>query len=239
MADPLLRIEALHSGYGDAAVLHGIDLAIAEGSAVALLGRNGAGKSTLLKTILNAGPRVTGGRITLDGRDVGPLGPDARARAGLMLVPEDRRIFPHITVAENIALGAHAARPGVKPMTMDEIWALFPALVPFAARAGYALSGGQQQMVAVARGVIARPRLLLLDEPVEGLAPVIVDQMAAEIRRLHRDHGLTVLVTEQNLAFARAVTDQVHLIDSGQLVYSGSWDAFDADPSLKTRYLAV
>jgi len=239
MADPLLRIDALHAGYGDAVVLHGIDLAIADGAAVALLGRNGAGKSTVLKTILNAGPKLVAGRISLDGRDLRTLGADARARAGLMLVPEDRRVFPHITVAENIALGVHAARPGVKPMTMDEIWDLFPALVPFAERAGYALSGGQQQMVAVARGVIARPRLLLLDEPVEGLAPVIVDQMAAEIRRLHRDHGLTVLVTEQNLSFARAVTETLHLIDSGELVHSGDWAGFDADPTLKTRYLAV
>lgn len=236
MTEPLLEVRDLNAWYGGSHVLQSADLSIAPGESVALLGRNGAGKSTLMKSLLDAGPRVAGS-VRFGGRDMAALATEARARQGLILVPEDRRIFTDITVEENIGLGRHAAG-GRSPMPLERIWQLFPLLEPLRARQGYQLSGGQQQLVAVARGAIAAPRLLVLDEPVEGLAPVVVQEMARDIGRL-RETGMSMLISEQNLSFARACTDRLYLIDSGRIVFSGSWPEFDADPALKEKYLAV
>lgn len=237
MPDPILTARGVDAWYGGSHILHGVSLEALEGERVALLGRNGAGKSTLMKALVNAGPR-TEGEIRFDGRALDGSPPETRARDGLMLVPEDRRIYPHITVAENIELGRFAAG-GRGTLTLEDVWSLFPLLKPLAKRAGYQLSGGQQQLVAVARGVFGHPRVLLLDEPVEGLAPVVVDDMAEQIGRLMERRRLTLIVSEQNLGFARRVTERLYLIDSGRIVFSGSWEAFDADPDLKTRHLAV
>lgn len=236
MTEPLLKVEDLNGWYGGSHVLQSAALSIAEGESVALLGRNGAGKSTLMKCLLDAGPRV-GGKVHFAGRNLTGMPPEKRARDGLVLVPEDRRIYSDITVEENILLGRHAAGSR-QPMTLDRIWQLFPLLEPLRARQGYQLSGGQQQLVAVARGAISAPRLLVLDEPVEGLAPVVVQDMARDIKRL-RETGMAMLISEQNLSFARACTDRLYLIDSGRIVFSGSWTAFDSDPGLKEKYLAV
>ena len=238
MPEPLLSVTGLDAFYGGSHVIQNAGLVVGEGESVALLGRNGAGKSTLMKSILDAGPRVSG-TIAFEGVDLSGMPTESRARLGLMLVPEDRRIYARITVAENIELGRFAAGKDATPMSLDEIWALFPLLEPLKDREGYQLSGGQQQLVAVARGVFGRPKLLLLDEPVEGLAPVVVEQMAEHIGMLRRRGGLSLLIAEQNLAFARKCTDRVFLIDSGRIVFDGSWEAFDADPTLKERYLAV
>jgi len=238
MPKPLLSVTGLDAFYGGSHIIQGASLVVGEGESVALLGRNGAGKSTLMKSILDAGPRVSG-TITFDGADLSGVPTESRARRGLMLVPEDRRIYSRITVAENIALGRFAAGKEAGSMSLDEIWTLFPLLEPLKEREGYQLSGGQQQLVAVARGVFGRPKLLLLDEPVEGLAPVVVEQMAQHIQMLRQRGGLSLLIAEQNLAFARKCTDRVFLIDSGRIVFDGSWEAFDADPTLKERYLAV
>lgn len=236
LTEPLLRVTDLNAWYDGSHVLQSTALHVGVGECVALLGRNGAGKSTLMKSLLNAGPRVTGA-VHFAGRTVDRLPPEDRARDGLMLVPEDRRIYVNITVEENIRLGRYAAGDRT-PLTLDDIWRLFPLLEPLKERLGYQLSGGQQQLVAVARGALARPRLLVLDEPVEGLAPVVVQEMARDIRGL-RETGMAMLISEQNLSFARACTDRLYLIDSGRIVFDGSWEAFDADPGLKDRYLAV
>ncbi|WP_342641036.1 ABC transporter ATP-binding protein [Rhodoligotrophos ferricapiens] len=238
MAEPLLSVSRLDAYYGGSHVIQNATLTVQPGESVALLGRNGAGKSTLLKSLLDAGPRVSGA-ITFDGKPLAGLPTERRSRLGLMLVPEDRRIYPKITVAENIALGRFARASKGSEMSLDEIWRLFPMLEPLKERAGFQLSGGQQQVVAVARGVFGLPKLLLLDEPVEGLAPVIVAEMADHLARLRMRGDLSFLIAEQNLSFARQCTDRLFLIDSGRIVFDGSWDDFDADPSLKERYLAV
>lgn len=235
--EPLLSVRGLNAYYGGSHIIQDAALTVAPGESVALLGRNGAGKSTLMKSLLDAGPRVSG-EVRFDGADLSNIATDERTRQGLVLVPEDRRIYPNITVAENIELGRHAAGKRTRIAT-DEIYSLFPLLQPLRQRAGYQLSGGQQQLVAVARGLMGSPRLLLLDEPVEGLAPVVVDEMALHIARIRQTRELALLIAEQNLSFARRVTDRVVLIDSGRIVYDGSWGAFDADPQLKERYLAV
>lgn len=240
MATPetLLSVAGLDAYYGGSHIIQNAHLNVGTGESVALLGRNGAGKSTLMKSLLNAGPLVTG-TIRFNRRDISGMPTERRSRLGMMLVPEDRRIYPKITVAENIELGRFAAPQGADDMSLPDIWKLFPLLEPLKERAGFQLSGGQQQLVAVARGVYGQPKLLLLDEPVEGLAPVVVEQMAEHIQMLRRRGGLSLLIAEQNLAFARKCTDRVFLIDSGRIVFDGSWGAFDADPGLKEKYLAV
>ena len=231
----MLAVTDLHAFYGDSQVLHGITLEVPSGGRVALLGRNGAGKSTLLKSIMNAGPRVQGG-VVVDGADLGGLATFRRARLGLCLVPEDRRIFTHMTVLENIGFAMRAASVPGEP---DAVLARFAMLAPLGGRLGGQLSGGQQQMLALARAVAARPRLLLLDEPTEGLAPVIVEQMAADVSALASAGGPALLVCEQNLWFARRCTDHVYIIDSGATVFSGDWASFDRHAHVVQRYLAV
>jgi ABC-type branched-subunit amino acid transport system ATPase component len=234
----VLEVGPLDAFYGDSHILHGVRIEIRAGEGVALLGRNGAGKSTLLKALLGAGPRAAGA-IAFEGRPLGALPTHQRARLGLALVPEDRRIFPHVTVAENLSLARHACPRGTAPRSPDEVADLFPLLKPILERRGDRLSGGQQQMVAVGRGLVPRPKLLMLDEPAEGLAPLIVEDLAREIARVRRTENLSLLVTEQNVDFARACTDRLYLIDSGAIVFGGDWAAFDADPRLERQYLAV
>jgi branched-chain amino acid transport system ATP-binding protein len=234
----MLEVGGLNAWYGDSHVLQGIDLAIADGKRVAVVGRNGAGKTTLLKSIMNGGPRVAG-TLRWEGRDLGRLSDFRRARMGLCLVPEDRRIFPHLSVLENLAL-AHQADDGKRGrQSPEELIKRFPMLEPLAKRGGAQLSGGQQQLLAVARGFAARPKLLLLDEPTEGLAPVIVQAMARELRASCELDGTGLLLCEQNLWFARQCTERVYVIDSGRTVFEGDWDAFDRDTHVKDRYLAV
>ena len=236
--EPLLSAVGLDAYYEGSHVIQSAHLNVQARESVALLGRNGAGKSTLMKSLLDAGPRITGS-IRFDGQDLTGMPTERRSRLGLMLVPEDRRIYPKITVAENIELGRFAVPNGSSHLSLSEIWQLFPLLEPLQERAGFQLSGGQQQLVAVARGVYGHPKLLLLDEPVEGLAPVVVEEMAIHIQKLRERGNLALLIAEQNLSFARSCTERVFLIDSGRIVFDGSWAAFDADPSLKEKYLAV
>lgn len=233
----MLEVSGLNAFYGDSHILHGVDLTVGNSDRVSILGRNGSGKTTLMKSILNAGPRIHGG-IRLDGTDLARETSFRRARLGLSLVPEDRRIFPHLTVTDNlmIALAAAGDRAG---LDLERVLDTFPMLGPLAARYGSQLSGGQQQMVAVARGVMPRPRCLLLDEPTEGLAPVIVRQLAASVVRLCDEFKIGLLLSEQNIWFARFCTQHVHIIENGRIVFSGSWDEFEARPDVKHRYLAV
>jgi len=234
----MLEVRELHARYGDSQALFGLSMKVPAGAGVALLGRNGAGKSTLLKSVLDAGPSASG-EILLQGRPLRGLSTEARARLGLTLVPEDRRIFTNLTVRQNLELAHHALAPGRRAISVEEIGRLFPVLPGLLDRLGYQLSGGQQQLVAVARGLMASPTLLLLDEPSEGLAPKLAMDLAHEVRRARDQLGLTVLLAEQNVGYARACTEYVYLLDSGNLVFHGDWAAFDANPELKTRYLAV
>lgn len=234
----MLEVRDLHARYGDSKALFGIDLSVPAQGGVALLGRNGAGKSTLLKSLLDAGPQTTGD-IHLNGRSLDGLSTEARARLGLALVPEDRRIFTTLTVRQNLELAWHAAGSQRPTMSVDHVCQLFPLLKDLLERLGYQLSGGQQQLVAVARGLMASPTVLLLDEPAEGLAPKVAQDLALQVRQAREKLGLTVLVAEQSIAYARRCTEYVYLLDSGTLVFEGDWQTFDARPELKSRYLAV
>jgi branched-chain amino acid transport system ATP-binding protein len=233
---PLLQVAGLEAGYGRAQVLSGVSLTTDAGEAVVLLGRNGAGKSTTLKAIMGLEVERRG-RIVFDGHPIGRMPTHRIAQAGVGYVPEDRRIFAGLTVAENLAVGRRPAQSG-HVRHEAEIWSLFPPLEAIADRRAGHLSGGEQQMLAIARTLMGNPRLLLLDEPSEGLAPVILDRIAAAIIALKK-RGLGLLVSEQNLAFARRFADRVLILETGTVRFSGTLDALDAAPETITRYLAV
>lgn len=233
----LLEVKDLHAFYGDSHILHGIEVRVGSGQRVAVLGRNGAGKTTLLKSIMNAGPTVRG-VVRWNNADLGRTPTFQRARLGMGLVPEDRRIFTHVSVKENIELARFSAPDG-KAMPATEVLDQFPMLKSLAERGGGQLSGGQQQILAVARAIAARPKLLLLDEPTEGLAPIIVEQLAKDVRGTCEANGVSLLLCEQSIWFSRACTNYVYVIDSGSIVFSGDWAAFDADSQVAARYLAV
>lgn len=233
----LLDVEGLHAHYGQAHVLQGVDLRIEPGSVLALMGRNGAGKSTTLKAIMGLVP-PSGGAVRLAGESLAGLGPHEIARRGLGYVPEDRRIFTELTVMENLEVGRRAARPGIPAWTPERLFELFPNLAAMRDRPGGRMSGGEQQMLTIARTLMGNPSLVLLDEPSEGLAPVIVEQMARAILSLKRE-GLTVLLCEQNLHFATLVSDRAAIIEKGAVRYEGTMAALQADEAVRAQYLSV
>lgn len=234
----MLELNKVDAFYGQSHILHDISLRLEDGAGVAIVGLNGMGKSTLLKSIMGAGPTVRGS-VRLDGKDISSLLPHQRARLGLALVPEDRRIYPHLTVAENLALAGYARIEGRTPYSVDEVLEFFPLLKKLAVRKGFQLSGGEQQLAAVARAVLARPRFLLLDEPTEGLAPLIVDAMGDEIQAIRQREKMALLLAEQNVDFARACTEHVMVLNVGRIAFSGSWAEFDADPTIRDRHLSL
>ncbi len=234
----MLEVGPIDAFYGDSHIVQQVVIAVGENEGVAILGRNGAGKSTLFKSIMNGGPRVTGS-IRHRGDDISSLPSFQRARRGLGLVPEDRRIYPHLTVAENIEMGRHSLRDGATSYAVDEVFDMFPMLRGLGQRMGFELSGGQQQMLAIARAMVARPDYLLLDEPTEGLAPVIVEQLVGQLVAIRDRTAMSLIVAEQNVRFARLCTQRLYLLDSGRVVFEGSWEEFDARPDLQQRYLAV
>ena len=234
----MLEVRGLDAWYGDSHILHRISITVAQAGRVAILGRNGAGKTTLLKSVMNGDPRVAGS-VVWDGQELGAMPSFKRARLGLALVPEDRRIFTHVTVAENIAMARYATSPERPAIPASEIIARFPMLQPLAQRLGGQLSGGQQQMLAVARAIAARPRLMLLDEPTEGLAPVIVEQMARDVLEVCTQDKVALLLSEQNIWFARRCTEYVYVLASGRIVFEGSWAEFDATGEEAKKHLAV
>jgi len=229
----MLEIRDLHAVYGRSHVLHGVSLTAREGEVVSLLGRNGAGKSTTLKAVMGL-VRVTGGSVTFDGAALTALPTHVISRRGLGYVPEDRRIFADLTVRENLLVGERAG----SRWTVERLFALFPGLGPLAARRGGSLSGGEQQMLTIARTLVTDPRLLLLDEPSEGLAPVIVRRLGEAIAALKRE-GLTIVLSEQNLKFARRLADRAYVIDKGEIRFEGTIAALDADESRRRAYLGV
>jgi branched-chain amino acid transport system ATP-binding protein len=226
-----LVVEHMSAGYGAGFVVRGVSLRIAPGEAVALLGRNGAGKTTTLMAIAGA-VRPAAGSVAIDGVPVAGLASFRIARHGISLVPQGRRIFATLSVRENLALGSRGG-------SLKEVHELFPVLAERAAVAGTALSGGEQQMLAIGRALMTRPRLLLLDEPSEGLAPQVVREIGELVARLRRELGLSILIAEQNLALAFAVADRVYVLERGEVVHEVGAAAFRDDPALQKRYLGV
>jgi branched-chain amino acid transport system ATP-binding protein len=237
MSAVMLDVEGLDAWYGRARILFGVSLSIGRGEVVALLGRNGAGKTTTLRTLMALVPERAG-RVTFEGRDIARLPTHDIVRAGLGYVPEDRRVFTDLTVAENLEVGRRPPRPGTAAWTQDNLFALFPNLAEMRERTGGRMSGGEQQMLTIARTLMGQPLLVLLDEPSEGLAPKIVEEMAHAILAMKKA-GLSVLVCEQNLHFARAISDRAYIIESGRIRYEGTIAELEAQPEIRDAYLAV
>jgi branched-chain amino acid transport system ATP-binding protein len=233
MDDVMLELRQVHAYYGRSHVLYGVDLTAREGEVVSLLGRNGAGKTTTLKSIVGL-VDVTGGDILYEGRSLRGLPTHEVARLGIGFVPEDRRIFGDLTVVENLKVGE---RPG-GAWTVEHVFGLFPRLRGLARQRGGSLSGGEQQMLTIARTLMTNPRLLLLDEPSEGLAPVVVRALGENIAAL-KGRGLTILLSEQNVKFARRLADRAYILEKGQIKFEGSFGRLDVDESLRRAYLGV
>ena len=235
---PLISLDGLVVRYGEIEALRGVSLSIDSGEVVTLLGANGAGKSTTLRAISGL-QKPAGGDIVFDGKSIAGLGPEAIVKLGVAHVPEGRRLFPGLSARENIMLGA-ASRGRVARSELvresDEMFDLFPDIRPFADALGWTLSGGQQQMVAVARGLMAKPRLLLLDEPSLGLAPVIVQKVFAIIGEIRR-RGTTVLLVEQNARMALSVADRGYVLETGRLALSGSPADLWSNDEIRAAYL--
>jgi branched-chain amino acid transport system ATP-binding protein len=229
----LLIIENLTAGYGEAIVLNEVSLTLAEGQALALLGRNGMGKTTLINSIVGV-TRYFGGRINLDGREISALRPDQRAHAGIGWVPQERNIFRSLTVEENLTA---VEQPG--PWTVAKIYELFPRLGERRRNLGNQLSGGEQQMLAVGRALILNPRVMLLDEPLEGLAPILVEELLAALRRIIRDEGMSAILVEQNAQKVLGVTDRAAIIERGSVVYEGASADLIADRAVLEGHLGV
>ena len=233
----MLEVDALDAWYGKAQILYGVSLRVDEGECVALMGRNGAGKSTAMKTIMGLLAKRAG-KVTYRGLDISTLPSHRIARLGLGWVPEDRRIFTDLTVRENLSVGRQPPREGAPHWTEDQLFALFPNLASMTDRPGGRMSGGEQQMLTIARTLMGNPHLILLDEPSEGVAPVIVEQMAQMIVALKQE-GLSILLSEQNLHFARLVADRAVVLEKGQVRYADSMQALTADEQVQRTYLSV
>jgi len=236
-APPLLEVQKLSARYGMAQVLFGVSLAVRRGEIVALMGRNGAGKSTTLKAIMGL-VAAASERVTFAGREIAGLAPFRIARLGLGYVPEERRIFTDLTVFENLEVGRRVAREGREGWTLERLFTIFPNLAEMRGRRASAISGGEQQMLTIARTLMGNPDMVLLDEPSEGLAPVIVEQMADAVLRM-KDAGIAVLLCEQNLHFASAVSDRAIVIEKGAVRYEGTIEALEADETVRESYLTV
>ena len=233
----MLRVEGLNSYYGRAHILQDLSFEAESGQVLVLLGRNGAGKSTTMKSLIGL-VRPASGRIVFAGAEIAGEEPYRIARRGLGYVPEERRIFGELTVMENLDVGRQAPRHGLAPWTPERLFALFPNLGAMRDRLGARMSGGEQQMLTIARTLMGNPRLILLDEPSEGLAPLIVEQMADAILALKRER-VAVLLAEQNLHFATRVADRAAVIETGQIVWAGNMAELRADEAAHARYLAV
>jgi urea transport system ATP-binding protein len=229
----VLTVERLDAAYGESQVLWGVDLEVRAGHVVCLMGRNGVGKTTLLRVIMGLMP-ARSGRVRFDDRDVTDWSPDRRARAGIGYVPQGREIFPHLTVAENLRMPLLGCR---RATTVDDALDVFPALRPLLGRKGGVLSGGEQQMLAIGRALLTRPRLLLLDEPTEGIQPSIILEIEDAIRRIRSAMGLAVLLVEQYLDFAERLADAYVILAKGAVVAAGATG--ELRPEMVKQHLTV
>lgn len=233
----MLEVANLNSQYGRAQILHDVSMTLGKNEVVALLGRNGAGKSTTMKSIMGM-VRQKQGEITYDGVSIIGKPSHMICRAGIGYVPEERRIFGELTIEENLEVGRRDKRPDAPEWTLEHLYELFPNLKERRKNLGKQLSGGEQQMLTIARTLMGNPKVVLLDEPSEGIAPVIVEQMAFVIAELKRE-GLSVLISEQNLHFARLVSDRAYIVEKGEVRYEGSFEDLDQHPEISNKYLAV
>lgn len=233
----MIDVKQIKSFYGKAQILNDISFSIGKGEVVSMLGRNGAGKTTTMKSIMQL-VRPKSGSVTFNGTELIGLAPHKVAKMGLGYVPEERRIFTDLTIMENLEVGRQPSRDGIPAWTVEELFALFPNLAERRQNRGKALSGGEQQMLTIARTLMGNPTCLLLDEPSEGIAPVIVEQMAETIKTIKK-HGVTVVLSEQNLHFARQVADRAIIIESGEIRFDASFRELDANPDIKNQYLSV
>lgn len=239
MAEVLLQTEQLSAGYGEAVVIHDVSLKLAEGQTLALLGRNGTGKTTLINTLAGV-TRQHGGGIQLAGHPLHKLAPHQRAAAGIGWVPQERNIFKSLTVHENLTAVERPARVGGKQAwTPARVYEMFPRLAERKGNLGTQLSGGEQQMLAVARALVLNPRLLLLDEPLEGLAPIIVEELLRAIRRITRDEGLAAIIVEQHPQAILAISDEAVVLDHGTIVHADKAEVLRSQPEVLGRLLGV
>jgi len=234
----LLAVEDIHTYYGEAHILQGVSLTVAEGEVVTLIGRNGAGKTTTLRSIMGlARPRR--GHVRLRGEDLTPLGTHEIARRGIAWIPEERRVLPNLTVLENLRLGmlGAAARNGDAEV-LEEVFDYFPRLRERIEHLGRFLSGGEQQMLAIARGLVSRPSVMLVDEPTEGLAPLLVQNLTEILAAINR-RGTTILLVEQTLEVALALSHRLYVMDQGRIQFEGTPDALRRDPTIQQRFLEI
>ena len=234
----MLETRDLNAWYGASHTLHGVSISVAPGEVVALVGRNGAGKTTTIRSVMGLMSKTTGS-MTFDGNDLTALPAHERYRLGLAYVPEERRIIPGLTVRENLQLGLVASRGQINESdAIEEIAESFPRLKERLDQEGVTMSGGEQQMLAIARATIAKPKMILLDEPSEGIMPVLVEEMGVLFRKL-RDQGVTLLLVEQNVEWALRLADRAIIMDQGEVVYESSSEALLADKEIQERYCAV
>jgi branched-chain amino acid transport system ATP-binding protein len=234
---PLLAVEEIHTYYGEAHILQGVSLRLDEGEVVTLIGRNGAGKTTTLRSVMGIA-RPTRGRVTLRGQDLTRLQTHEIARRGIAWIPEERRILPNLTVLENLRLGLLGRPGGAADGALDEVFDYFPRLRERVDQRGRFLSGGEQQMLAIARGLVARPSVMLVDEPTEGLAPIIVQNLTEILARINQ-RGTTLLLVEQTLEVAMTLSHRLYVMDQGRIQFEGTPGALRNDPTIQQRFLEV
>lgn len=232
-----LEVQGIHTAYGLSQVLFGVSFKVEKGQCVALVGRNGVGKSTTMRSIIGLTPPQRG-HVIWNGRDIAGLPAHRISRLGVGFVPEDRRIFPDLTVWENLDIARRPPVNGGQAWTEEQVFALFPDLGEIQARKGGVLSGGQQQMLTIARSLMGNPELLLLDEPSEGLAPRVVETLRERIKQL-KDSGLSIVLAEQNLNFVLYLSDYLHILEKGEIKFSGTPAELQADKAIQDKYLTV
>jgi branched-chain amino acid transport system ATP-binding protein len=233
----LLSLEDLHTCYGEAHILQGVSIAVREGEVVTMVGRNGAGKTTTLLSIMGIA-RARRGAVKLGGEDITRRETHEIVRRGVGWVPEERRVLPNLTVLENLRLGMMAADRAGAEQRLEEALEYFPRLRERIAQKGRFLSGGEQQMLAIARGLVARPRIMLVDEPTEGLAPLLVQSLTGILREINR-RGTTILLVEQTLEVAMALSHRLYVMDQGRIQFEGTPDALRQDPTIQQRFLQL
>ncbi len=237
MTAPLLVLEDIHTFYGEAHILQGVSISVGASEVVTLIGRNGAGKTTTLRSIMGiARPRR--GRITLGGEEISRLPTHEIVRRGIAWVPEERRVLPNLTVLENLRLGMMTTGGGNGAGRVEEVFEIFPRLRERIAQKGRFLSGGEQQMLAIGRGLVARPKVMLVDEPTEGLAPILVQSLTEILRRINRA-GTTILLVEQTLEVALALSHRLYVMDQGRIQFTGTPAELANDPTIQQRFLEV